>query len=115
MQCTPLAALSTIASVTQATRSVMPIQAKPNAPSRTRKHSWPALLALLLLLTESTLCAAAPTDAPAQPQVPAAPQALPTDDNLQLDDAAEPLVPLKARGGGEEDHIQALALFAAAR
>ena len=34
---------------------------------------------------------------------------------LELDDTAEPLVPLKKRGGREDDRIRALALFAAAR
>ncbi|MEX0978988.1 MAG: tetratricopeptide repeat protein [Pirellulales bacterium] len=54
--------------------------------------------------------AAAPADAPA-----AAPEAPPAADSLQLDDPAEPFVPLKPRSAGDEDHIQALALFAAAR
>ena len=54
--------------------------------------------------------AAAPADAPT-----AAPEAPPAADSLQLDDPAEPFVPLKPRSAGDEDHIQALALFAAAR
>ncbi|MEX0675874.1 MAG: tetratricopeptide repeat protein [Pirellulales bacterium] len=39
----------------------------------------------------------------------------PAVESLQLDDPLEPFVPLRPRTGREEDHIRALALFAAAR
>ncbi len=46
---------------------------------------------------------------------PAAPPPATADDATPLDDPVEPFVPLRPRSGRQEDHIRALALFAAGR
>lgn len=73
------------------------------------RGSWQSIfsaaLTILLAATPQLLLAAAP-------QPPDKPAVV---EPLQLDDPVEPLVPLRPRTGREEDHIRALALFAAAR
>jgi tetratricopeptide (TPR) repeat protein len=115
-------------------------QTNPILRTERSRRTWAAaLLSLcLLLLPRPTVAAFGPTDATAEAAPAAAPEAeapsspstskdapatpaaeaSPTDspqDSLQLDDPVEPLVPLRPRTGREEDHVRALALFAAAR
>ena len=51
---------------------------------------------------------------PARAAAPSTAQEVPAE-GLQLDDPAEPFVPVRPRTGRQEDHVRALALFAAGR
>ncbi len=79
-----------------------PLSSSNSGPTRLLS-SW--ALALLLVITTALPLAAAPAETKNL--------AVPADS--PFDDAVEPLTPLRPRSDDEEDHIQALALFAAAR
>jgi tetratricopeptide (TPR) repeat protein len=70
----------------------------------------------MTLVLIATLASAPPLVTADEPQGPAAAAKTPAADRGDdFDDPAEPFVPLRPRSGAKDDHVQAQALFAAAR